>query len=104
MREQVRGPSPRQNVRRLGPQPGGQAAPLLDKVVEELRRDATSLLVQARDDGLAETYLRYGAVQPNPREPRHLVWLAWRQCEGPVRGGRADLQDRSVDWRRWLVV
>lgn len=58
------------------PQRSGQFGPLLDDVLAELRRDDINLLVQARDDQLAATYLRHGAVQPNPHEPRHLVWLA----------------------------
>lgn len=58
------------------PQHSGQFGPLLDDVLDELRRDGITLLVQARDEGLVETYIRHGAVQPNPEQPRHIMWPA----------------------------
>jgi hypothetical protein len=49
-----------------GPQPSGQFGPLLRDVLTELRRDQVTLLVKARDDGLADTYVRHGGVRPDP--------------------------------------
>jgi hypothetical protein len=76
LREQVIGPVARGGMFAAWPHPSGQFGPLLDEVIEELRRDGVTLLVQARDDELAAAYLRHGAVRPNDSEPRHLVWLA----------------------------
>jgi hypothetical protein len=59
-----------------GPQHSGQFGPLLADVLAELRRDGITLLVQARDEGLAETYVRHGGVRPDPSRPRHIAWLA----------------------------
>lgn len=70
------GPVERGGTFAAWPHPSGQFGPLLDDVLEELRHDGITLLVQARDDDLVATYLRHGAIQPNPQQPRHLAWLA----------------------------
>src|SRR4051812_13988399 len=49
---------------------------LLEDTLAELRRGGITLLVQARDNGLADTYIRHGAVRPDPSHPRHLAWLS----------------------------
>jgi hypothetical protein len=57
------------------PQHSGQFGPLLTDVLAELRRDGITMPVQARDEGLAETYVRHGGVRPDPSRPRHVAWL-----------------------------
>ena len=78
LRSQMPGPVVLGGTAAAWPHPSGHFGPLLDAVVDELGRDGISLLVQARDDDLAATYMRRGATRPNPAEPRHLVWLAAR--------------------------
>lgn len=78
VRELVAGPVVRGGTFAAWPHPSKQFGPLLDDALDELRRDGVSLLVQARDDDLAATYLRHGAVQPDPSQPRHIMWLASR--------------------------
>lgn len=56
------------------PQHSGQFGQLLDEVLDELQRDGISLLVQARDVGLADTYVRHGGTRPNPAQPCHVAW------------------------------
>lgn len=72
----VDGPVVRGGTFGAWPHPSHQFGPLLDDVLDELRRDGISLLVQARDDELAATYVRHGAVQPDPNQPRHVLWHA----------------------------
>lgn len=71
----VAGPVVRGSTFAAWPQHSGQFGPLLDDVLAELRRDGVTLLVQARDDGLAETYVRHGGVRPELARPRHVAWL-----------------------------
>jgi hypothetical protein len=58
------------------PQHSGEFGPLLDSVVAELGRDGVTLVVQARNNKLADTYVRHGGVRPDPDQPRHIAWLA----------------------------
>lgn len=76
LRKLVDGPVVRGGTFAAWPHPSQHFGPLLDDVLDELRRDGVSLLVQARDDELVATYLRHGAVQPDPSQARHIMWLA----------------------------
>jgi hypothetical protein len=58
------------------PQRSGEFGPLLDAVVAELRRDGVTLVVEADNDALAQTYVHHGGVRPDPEQPRHIAWLA----------------------------
>lgn len=83
LRGDVTGPIVQGGTFAAWPTSSGQFGPLLDDVIQELHRDGVSLLVQARDDDLAATYIRHGASRPNIDEPRHQAWLA--PCDPPHR-------------------
>jgi hypothetical protein len=87
LRRTVAGPVVRGGTFAAWPQRSGQFGPLLSSTLAELNQDGVTLLVQARDDGLAEMYIRHGGVRPDPAWPRHIVWLASR----PIPDDRTDV-------------
>lgn len=65
VRAMVAGPVVRGGTFGAWPQRRGQFGPLFTQTLAELRRVGVTLLVQPRDDDLAETYVRHGGVRPD---------------------------------------
>lgn len=72
----VSGPILRGHTFGAWPQNSHQFSPLFDAVLAEARESGVSLLVDARDAGVAEIYVnRFSGTTPDPRHPLHIAWI-----------------------------